>query len=43
MILGNVFDVNTGEWRSDANTLLSVQEFYFAIFLTILYVIMPRD
>ncbi|KAL2205442.1 hypothetical protein CC79DRAFT_1310751 [Sarocladium strictum] len=35
VVLGNVFDVKTGEWRTDAHTLLSVQEFYFAIFLTI--------
>lgn len=38
VILGNTYDIKRGEWRSDANSLLSAQEFWFAIFMTGLYV-----
>jgi hypothetical protein len=36
VILGNTFDIKTGEWRSDADTLISGQELWFAAFMTIL-------
>ncbi len=38
VILGNTYDIKRGEWRSDANSLLSAQELWFAAFMTILYV-----
>lgn len=41
MVLGNTYDIKTGEWRSDANSLLSVQELWFAVFMTVLYVAYP--
>ena len=41
MITGNSYDIATGEWRSDANSLLTVQEFWFAMFMTILYAHYP--
>lgn len=37
VILGNTYDIKTGEWRHNANTLLSAQELWFAVFMTILY------
>jgi len=33
--MGNSYDIKYGVWRSDANSLLSVQEFWFAVFMTI--------
>ncbi|KAJ3541713.1 hypothetical protein NM208_g4477 [Fusarium decemcellulare] len=36
VILGNLYDVKHGKWRSDANTLLSGQEAWFAVLITIL-------
>jgi hypothetical protein len=39
VILGNIYDIKRGEWRRDANTLLSAQELWFAVFMTVLYVI----
>jgi hypothetical protein len=42
VILGNTYDIKCGEWRSDANSLLSVQELWFAGFMTILYVTESR-
>ena len=41
MITGNSYDIATGEWRADANSLLTVQEFWFAVFMTILYAHYP--
>lgn len=38
MVLGNVYDISRGEWRSDANSLISTQELWFAVFMTVLYV-----
>ena len=38
VILGNSYDIKLGVWRADAESLLSVQEFWFAIFMTVLYV-----
>ncbi|KAK4141519.1 uncharacterized protein C8A04DRAFT_39027 [Dichotomopilus funicola] len=40
VILGNVYDIKRGEWRTDANTLLSAQELWFAAFMTI-FVLIP--
>ncbi|KAK3316857.1 hypothetical protein B0H66DRAFT_306716 [Apodospora peruviana] len=40
VIMGNSYDIKVGEWRSDANSLLSVQEFWFAVFMTI-FVLIP--
>ncbi|EGY16953.1 uncharacterized protein VDAG_08117 [Verticillium dahliae VdLs.17] len=34
-ILGNVYDIKRGEWRSDAHSLLSAQELWFAVFMTV--------
>lgn len=41
VILSNTYDIKRGEWRSDAHSLLSDQELWFAVFMTILYV--PTD
>ncbi len=41
VILGNTYDIKRGEWRSDANSLLSAQELWFAAFMTILCVFSP--
>jgi len=38
VVLGNAYDIKTGQWSGEAHTLLSVQEFWFAVFMTILYV-----
>lgn len=38
MILGNTYDIKLGQWRADANSLLSAQEFWFAMFMTVLCV-----
>ncbi|KAF4975878.1 hypothetical protein FZEAL_7390, partial [Fusarium zealandicum] len=35
VILGNLYDIKRGEWRSDASTLLTTQELWFAVFITI--------
>ncbi|KAH8886134.1 hypothetical protein GQ53DRAFT_796966 [Thozetella sp. PMI_491] len=40
VILGNFYDVARSEWRVDANSLLSIQEFWFAVFMTI-FVLIP--
>ncbi|SPO02046.1 related to non-ribosomal peptide synthetase [Cephalotrichum gorgonifer] len=40
VILGNFYDVKAGEWRAAANSLLSTQELWFAVFMTI-FVLIP--
>lgn len=40
VVLGNSYDLARAEWRSDADALLSSQEFYFAVFITI-FVLIP--
>jgi hypothetical protein len=40
VILGNTWDFNLGAWRADANALLSAQEFWFAVAMTI-FVLIP--
>lgn len=39
VILGNTYDIKRGEWNHNANSLLSAQELWFAVFMTILYVL----
>lgn len=39
VVMGNVYDIKTGQWRSDANILISTQELWFAVFMTVLYVL----
>ncbi|KAL2151690.1 hypothetical protein VTH82DRAFT_6788 [Thermothelomyces myriococcoides] len=36
----NCYDIKTGEWRSDTNSMLSVQELWFAVFMTV-FVLIP--
>jgi hypothetical protein len=36
VILGNFYDIKYGMWRADAESLLSAQEFWFAVFMTVL-------
>ncbi|KAK1763819.1 hypothetical protein QBC33DRAFT_498602 [Phialemonium atrogriseum] len=40
VILGNTYDIKLGQWRADANSLLSAQEFWFAMFMTV-FVLIP--
>lgn len=37
-MLGNAYDIKVGQWRTDSHALLSAQELWFAVFMTILYV-----
>ena len=37
VILGNTYDIKTGQWRTASNSLLNAQELWFAVFMTILY------
>jgi hypothetical protein len=41
VVLGNTYDIKRGEWRADANSLLSAQELWFAVFMTVLSVVSP--
>jgi hypothetical protein len=36
VIMGNTYDIKRGEWRSDSHSLLSAQELWFAVFMTVL-------
>ncbi|KAK3291011.1 uncharacterized protein B0H64DRAFT_349792 [Chaetomium fimeti] len=40
VILGDIYDIKRGEWRPDSHSLLSVQELWFAVFMTI-FVLIP--
>ncbi|KAG0645788.1 hypothetical protein D0Z07_7685 [Hyphodiscus hymeniophilus] len=40
VILGNTYDITLGQWRTNANSLLSAQELWFAVFMTI-FVLIP--
>ncbi|RMZ74312.1 non-ribosomal peptide synthetase [Pyrenophora seminiperda CCB06] len=40
VILGNSYDIKKGEWRSDTNSLLSAQELWFAVCMTI-FILIP--
>lgn len=41
VVLGDMYDIKRGEWRSDSHSLLSAQELWFAVFMTILFVHPP--
>jgi len=36
--MGNLYDIRRGEWRQNTDAMLSAQELWFAVFMTILYV-----
>jgi hypothetical protein len=36
VILGNSYDITLGQWRHKTNSLLSAQELWFAVFMTVL-------
>jgi hypothetical protein len=36
VIMGNTYDIKLGEWRTDTHSLLSAQELWFAVFMTVL-------
>ncbi|KAH6663343.1 hypothetical protein B0J14DRAFT_494866 [Halenospora varia] len=40
VILGNTYDMKHGVWRSNAHSLLSAQELWFAVFMTV-FIIIP--
>lgn len=40
VVLGNAYDLKSGEWRVDAHSLISTQELWFAVFMTI-FVLIP--
>ncbi|TVY80783.1 Adenylate-forming reductase [Lachnellula suecica] len=40
VILGNQYDLNEGRWRANANSLISTQELWFAVFMTV-FVLIP--
>ncbi|KAI5374829.1 hypothetical protein J4E82_006507 [Alternaria postmessia] len=40
VIMGNTYDIKRGEWRTTAHSLLSAQELWFAVFMTI-FVLIP--
>ncbi|OAL44904.1 hypothetical protein IQ07DRAFT_520872 [Pyrenochaeta sp. DS3sAY3a] len=40
VVMGNSYDLKRGEWHADANTLLSNQEFWFAVFMTV-FILIP--
>ncbi|KAL2753549.1 hypothetical protein ACRALDRAFT_1035914 [Sodiomyces alcalophilus JCM 7366] len=39
VILGNTYDIRTGEWRADTWAMLNAQELWFAVFMTVFIVI----
>ena len=41
VVLGNAYDINTSTWRTDGDQLISSQEFWFALGMTILCVHRP--
>ncbi|KAK4663409.1 hypothetical protein QC763_000030 [Podospora pseudopauciseta] len=40
VVLGNAYDLKLGEWRLDAHSLISTQELWFAVFMTV-FVLIP--
>jgi hypothetical protein len=36
VIMGNTYDIKRGQWRTDSHSLLSAQELWFAVFMTVL-------
>jgi hypothetical protein len=39
--MGNTYDIKLGQWRADSHSLLSAQELWFAVFMTVLCVPLP--
>ena len=39
VVMGNCYDIKLGQWRSDSHALISAQELWFAVFMTVLYVV----
>ncbi|KAH5078261.1 hypothetical protein HBI73_170580 [Parastagonospora nodorum] len=40
VVMGDVYDIKRGEWHTNAHSLLSAQELWFAVFMTI-FVLIP--
>ncbi|KAF2636249.1 hypothetical protein P280DRAFT_460074 [Massarina eburnea CBS 473.64] len=40
VVMGNVYDIRLGQWRPDTHAMLSAQELWFAVFMTI-FVLIP--
>ncbi|KAF2794075.1 hypothetical protein K505DRAFT_242991 [Melanomma pulvis-pyrius CBS 109.77] len=40
VIMGNAYDIKLGQWRANSHVLLSAQELWFAVFMTI-FVLIP--
>ncbi|KAF1961009.1 hypothetical protein CC80DRAFT_523216 [Byssothecium circinans] len=40
VVMGNVYDIKVGQWRTDTHAMLSAQELWFAVFMTI-FVLIP--
>ncbi|KAL6705995.1 hypothetical protein ACN47E_006097 [Coniothyrium glycines] len=40
VVMGNLYDIKTGQWRTDSHSLLSAQEMWFAVFMTV-FVLTP--
>ncbi|KAL1654096.1 hypothetical protein SLS61_003502 [Didymella pomorum] len=40
VIMGNTYDIKRGQWRTDSHSLLSAQELWFAVFMTV-FVLIP--
>ena len=38
--MGNAYDIKLGEWRLDTHAMLSAQELWFAVFMTV-FVLIP--
>jgi hypothetical protein len=37
VVTGNVYDIKTGQWATNAHSFLSAQELWFAVLMTALY------
>lgn len=40
VVLGNQYDIKTGQWDNNANSLLSAQELWFSVFMTV-FMLLP--
>jgi hypothetical protein len=36
--MGDLYDIKRGQWNTNSHSLLSAQELWFAVFMTILYI-----
>jgi predicted anti-sigma-YlaC factor YlaD len=36
VVMGDLYDIKKGEWHTNSHSLLSTQELWFAVFMTIL-------